>query len=239
VRFDSTGPVPELVVTARLRLPGGDTTVWEAALPAGVRNGTVQYDAGAITVPITLSDEQLFILPIAGTLVRGVLTLLLSTHSGNGSLTGEGPDYVRPAPTVFILTASGGLPTSPPLAPRYEGFSFNGSPTDDCPTEASPPGSCRHYSFTLAASGSAWAVDYHDAVTVGADTLGSASLHISNLTIAQSHAFVRASTGSEPPGSPLRFDALGSVVGGTLTLFTNYWFLDGRPLASPIVLNAE
>lgn len=236
-RFDSTGPIPVLRFTARVRLEGGDTAAWEVGIPATVQNNVIQYDFTTVTGP--LRDEEWFILPRAGTLVNGMLTLLMTTSISTGQP--DRTDYVRLDPSVFILTATGRPPPQSSLAPRYVGASFSGQPAEYCtlPT-ATLPSRCFHRSFSLTSSGSTWVAMYDELVTADVDTLGGMSLTASELTVTHPNAFVRiTSPGSDRPGLPLRFGAEGSVAGGTLTLFTTYFSFDGTPLVSPIVANAE
>jgi hypothetical protein len=236
-RFDSTGPTPELVLTARVRLHDGDTAAWRMGIPATVQNNTIHYDLSAIVGPFT--DEQLFITPRTGVSVGGVLTLLMPGFSGSG--LPDRTEYVRQDPSVFVLTATGRLPTPAPLAARYAGVWFSGLPADYCTTvTVALPSRCFHRSFRLSSSGSSWAVAYDEVVTTEGDTLGGLSLTASSLTVTHPNAFVRVSSpGPGTEGTPLRFDAQGSLVGGTLTLFTTYFSLDGSPLVSPIVASAE
>lgn len=49
----------------------------------------------------------------------------------------------------------------------------------------------------------------------------------------------RRGLGDESPSSVLHFEAKGSLVGSTLTLFPGYSFLDGSQLPSPIVSRAQ
>lgn len=127
-RFDSSGPTPEVVFTARVRLQDGDTAVWQIGISAGVRNNTIQDDFDSVVDPF--SDEQTFITPLAGTFVGGVLTLLMPTFTGSG--LPDRTEYVRQDPSVFILTATGRLPSPSPMAGRYVGVSFSGLPADYC-----------------------------------------------------------------------------------------------------------
>jgi hypothetical protein len=239
-RFDSTGPVPVLRLTARVRLQSGDTTTWQVGLPATVQHSAIQYDFTTVTEPLT--DEQVFILPPAGTLVNRVLTLLMTEYTATG--LPERTDYARKDPSVFILTANGRPPPPSSLAPHYAGVSFSGQPAEYCtvPT-ATLPSRCFHRAFSLSSSGISWMVTYDELVTAEADTLGGMSVTASDLTVFHPNAFVRVfAPGPSPPNTPgalRRFEAQGSIVGGTLTLFTAYSSLDGSPLVSPIVANAE
>ena len=236
-RFDSTGPTPKVVFTARVRLQDGDTSAWQIGIPARVQNNTLQYDFSSVVDPF--SDEQMFITPLAGTFVGGVLTLLMPTFTGSG--LPDRTEYVRQDPSVFILTATGRLPSSSPLAVHYAGVSFSGLPADYCTTATvSLPSRCFHRSFTLSSSGSSWEAAYDEVVTAEGDTVGAMSLVASNLTVTHPNTFVRvSSSGPGREGTPLRFDAQGSLVGRTLTLFPTYYTLDGTPLVSPIVASAE
>jgi hypothetical protein len=236
-RFDSTGPIPKLVFTARVRLQNGDTAAWQIGLPATVQNNTIQYDPSGFVAPFT--EEQTFITPWAGTFVAGVLTLLMPTFASS-----ELPDrteYVRQDPSVFVLTAGGRPPSPSPLSARYAGVSFSGHPADFCtPGTVDLPSRCVHQSFTLTSSGSAWTAAYDEAVTVDGDIVGGKSLTATSLSVAHPNAFIRVSSpGPGPEGTLLRFDAQGSLVGRTLTLFPIYNSLDGIPLVSPIVASAE
>jgi hypothetical protein len=237
-RFDSTGPAPLLIVTARLQVQGGDTTTWEVGYPATVQHGAIQYGVGSAE-PIALTSEQLFILPTAGTHAGGVLTLLMPTYSGSGSFSGNGLDYFRASPSVFILTPTGALLGASALSPRYAALSFAGYPPAYCSMPTAGQGSvCRDQSFTLAADAGTWTVEYRSTTTVAGDTVGGASLHAANLTIRQVYSFVQVI--SPPPGyPPLAFDAVGSLAGATLTLFPRVQFLDGTQLPSPIVMSAR
>jgi hypothetical protein len=49
----------------------------------------------------------------------------------------------------------------------------------------------------------------------------------------------RRGLGDESPSSVLHFEAKGSLVGSTLTLFPGYSFLDRSQLPSPIVSRAQ
>lgn len=82
--------------------------------------------------------------------------------------------------------------------------------------------------------------DVREVVTAAGDTVAAMSLIAPSLTVTHPNAFVRVSSaGPGTGGTPLRFDAQGSLVGRTSTLFTSYYSLDGRPLVSPIVASAE
>ncbi len=236
-RFDSTSPTPLLIVTARLQVQGGDTMTWEVGYPATVQNGAIQYGGGS-GEPIALTSEQLFILPSAGTLAGGVLTLLMPTYSGSGSFSGNGTDYFRASPSVFILTPTGAVLGASVLSPRYAGFSFAGYLPAYCfiPT-AGQDSVCRDQSFTLAADAGTWTVEYRSTTTVAGDTVAGASLHAANLTIRQVDSFVHVLPPA-PGDSPLLFEAVGSLAGATLTLFPRVEFLDGTQLPSPIVMSA-
>lgn len=236
-RFDSTGPTPLVVFIARVRLQDGDTAAWQIGLPATVQNNTLQYDASGFVAPFT--DEQTFITPLTGTFVGGVLTLLMPTFAGSG--LPDRTEYVRQDPSVFILTATGMMPSRSPLAARYAGVSFSGVPAEYCITATvAPTNSCVRRSFTFSSSGSSWVAAYDEVVTVSGDTVAGMSLTASSLTVTHPNAFVRVSApGPGQEGTPLRFDAQGSLVGGTLTLFPSYFSLDGRPLVSPIVASAQ
>ena len=108
--LDTTVPMPELVLTARVLLQDGGATTWRVSLPATVQNNTVQYDFDRFVDPLT--SEQVFIAPVAGTLVDGVLTLLMRVSSNNG--LPDRTEYARLDPSVFVLTAMGTLPTPRP-----------------------------------------------------------------------------------------------------------------------------
>jgi hypothetical protein len=236
-RFDSTGPTPELVFTARVRLQDGDTAAWQIGIPATVQNNTIQYDFSAFVAPFT--DQQTFITPLTGTFVGGVLTLLMPSFTASG--LPDRTEYVRQDPSVFVLTATGRLPSPSPLAAHYAGVSFSGLPADYCTTATvALPSRCFHRSFTLSSSGSSWVAAYDEVVTAEGDTVGAMSLTASSLTVTHPNAFVRVSSpGPGTEGTPLRFDAQGSLVRGTLTLFTTYYSFDGSRLVSPIVASAE
>jgi hypothetical protein len=235
--LDTTVPMPELVLTARVRLQDGGATTWRVSLPATVQNNTVQYDFDRFVDPLT--SEQVFIAPEAGTLVDGVLTLLMRVSSNNG--LPDRTEYARLDPSVFVLTATGTLPTPSDLAPRYTGVWFSGAPADYCtPEDPGVPSRCFHQSFTLASGGGSWAAAYDQVVTMAGVTAGQVSVTASNLTVSRQNSFVRvASPGTATPNTPLEFEAEGSLVGRTLTLFTNYRLLDGSTLVSPIVARAE
>jgi hypothetical protein len=235
-RFDSTGPIPKLVFTARVRLQDGDTA-WQIGIPATVLNNTIQYDANGLVAPFT--DEQTFILPWTGTFVAGVLTLLMPTFSSSG--LPDRTEYVRQDPSVFVLTATGRPPSPSPLAARYDGVSFSGRPADYCTTATVDlPSRCFHRSFTLTSRGSSWVAAYDEAVTADGDLVGGMSLTAASLSVAHPNAFIRVSSpGPGTEGTPLRFDAQGSLVGRTLTLFPTYYSFDGSSLVSPIVASAE
>jgi hypothetical protein len=236
-RFDSTGPTSKVVFTARVRLQDGDTAAWQVGIPATVQNNTLQYDLGAVVAPFT--DEQRFITPLTGTFVGGVLTLLMPTFTGSGLR--DRTEYVRQDPSVFVLTATGRPPNPSPLAAHYAGVSFSGLPADYCTAATvARPSLCFRRSFSLSASGSSWLAAYDEVVTAEGDTVGAMALMASSLAVTHPNAFVRVSSpGPGTEGTLLRFDAQGSLVGGTLTLFTTYYSLDGRPLVSPIVASAE
>ena len=239
-RFDSSGPMPVLRVTARVRLQGGDTAAWQIGIPATVQNNVIEYDFTTVTGPLT--DEEVFILPQAGTLVNGVLTFLMTEYTASGQP--DRTEYLRLDPSVFILTATGRPPPQSSLAPHYTGVSFSGQPAEYCtvPT-ATLPSRCFHRAFSLSSSGISWVATYDELVTAGADTLGGMSVTASDLAVDHPNAFVRVyMPGPSPPntpGTPRQFEAQGSIVGGILTLFTAYSSLDGSPLVSPIVANAE
>ena len=230
-RLDSAGSVPELVLTADVTLENGVTDTWQVRVPARIRNSTIEYDFSTVTEPFTA--EQVFVLPLAGTLADGVLTLLMPTFSSNG--LPERTEYLRLAPSVFILSITGRPPVRSALARRYTGVAFAGIPPDHCDAEV--PSRCFHRSFTLSSAGSAWTALYVDVVTVEGDTVGGKSLEASNLMLTQTNGFVRI-TDDEPPVSVLRFEARGSLTGMTLTLFPSFSFLDGSVLPSPIVARA-
>jgi hypothetical protein len=93
------------------------------------------------------------------------------------TLEGGLPDrreYVRQAPSVFILTSTGRSPTNSALASHYVGVAFAGMPVDHCNTEV--PGRCVHRTFTPSSSGSSWTALYDEVVTAEGDTLGVRSL---------------------------------------------------------------
>jgi hypothetical protein len=168
---------------------------------------------------------------LAGTFVGGVLTLLMPTLTGNG--LPDRTEYVRQDPSVFVLTATGRLPNRSPLAARYVGMSFSGLPADYCTTATvALPNRCFHRSFTLSSSGSSWVAAYDEVVTAEGDTVGAMSLIVPSLAVIHPNAFIRVSSpGTGTAGTPLRFDAQGSLVGRTLSLFTTYYSFDGSPLA--------
>ncbi len=222
VRFDSARTVPALVAAAEVTLESEDTATWEIAVPAVIRNSTIEYDFGSISEP--LSAEQVFVFPFAGTLTGDVLTLRMTTFSSSG--LPDRTEYVRQNPTVFVLTRNGRPPAPATLAGRYEGVAFAGQPVDHCTTEV--PSRCFHHGFTLARDGGAWTAAYEEIVTIEGDTVGAQSLEARNLTLTHTNGFVRI-TDAEPPMSVLHFEAEGSLVGGTLTLFP------GFALSAPIV----
>jgi hypothetical protein len=235
-RFDSAGPTSTLVFTARVRMQGDDTASWQVGIPATVQHHTIHYDFSEVVAPFT--DEQIFITPLTGTLVDGVLTLLMPTFTGSGQP--DRTEYVRQDPSVFVLTATGRSPGPSPLAGRYAGVAFSGLPADHCTTATvGVPSRCFHRSFALTSGGDVWGAAYEEIITAEGDTLGGTSLSATSLTVTHPNAFVRVSSPGPAEGAPLRFDAQGTLVGGTLTLFTSYRFLDGSPLVSPIVARAE
>jgi hypothetical protein len=231
-RFDSAGPIPALVLAAGVTLEGGDTATWQVRVPTRVRNSTIEYDFSTVAEPFTA--EQVFVLPLAGTLVDGVLTLLMATFSSNG--LPDRTEYVRQAPSVFILTTTGRPPASSALIGRYVGVAFAGMSPEHCNAEV--PSRCLHQSFTLSSDGSAWTALYDEVVTAEADTLGGRSLEARNLMLTRTNGLVRI-TDDEPSGSVLHFEAKGWLVGSTLTLFPSFSFLNGSRLPSPIVSRAQ
>lgn len=227
VRFDSTGPVPTLVVTARV-LQDGDTATWQAGVPATIQNSTIQYDFSMVTGPFT--EQQAFVLPSAGTLVDGVLTLRMANSFSTGQP--DRTEYFRLHPTVFILTPSGRPPGMAPLARRYTAFGFAGQPTDYCSVSTPDlPSRCFHTSFTLSSTGSSGVIEYESAVRWQTDTAGALYQSEASVTVAHPNAYVRV-VSLETPSLyvPRAFEAEGSLVGDVLTLFTNT-----EHLSSPIV----
>ncbi len=231
-QLDSAGSIPELVLAADVTLEDGVTDTWQVRVPARIRNSTIEYDFSTVTEPFTA--EELFILPLAGTLVDGALTLRMPTFGSSG--LPDRTEYLRLEPSVFILTISGRPPVSPAPAGRYVGTAFAGLEPDHCDTEV--PSRCFHRSFTLSSAGGAWAALYDDVVIVEGDTVGGRSLEATNLMLTQANGFVHI-TDDEPPSSVLRFEARGSLIGATLTLFPTFSFLDGSVLPSPIVARAQ
>jgi hypothetical protein len=231
VRFDSTGPVPALVVTARV-LQNGDTATWQARVPATVQNSTIQYDFSTVTEPFT--DQEAFVLPWAGTLVDGVLTLRMASSYSSGQP--DRTEYFRLHPTVFVLTPTGRLPRVTPLAQHYTAFAFAGLPTDYC-SESTPelPSRCFHTSFTLMSTGGSGTVAYEAAVRWQTDTAGALYQSTVGVAVTHSNTYVRVVSPETPPlHVPLAFEAEGSLVGDVLTLFTYT-----EHFSSPIVARAE
>ena len=222
-RLDSAGPIPELVLAAEVVREGGITDTWAVRVPTRIRNSTIEYDFTTVTEPFTA--EQVFILPLGGTLANGVLTLLMPTFSSSG--LPDRTEYLRPAPSIFVLTITGRPPASPALAGRYVGDAFAGTPAEQCDTEV--PSRCFHRTFTLSSAGQAWMALYDEVVTAGQDTLGGRSLEAGNLRLTRTNGFVRI-TDDEPPISVLHFEAKGALAGSTLTLFPTFSFLDGGVL---------
>jgi hypothetical protein len=231
VRFDSTGPAPTLVTTARV-VQDGEAATWQVAVPTTIRNNTIQYDFGTVAAPLTA--QQVFVLPWAGTVVDGVLTLRMA----NAFSTGEPDrtDYFRLHPTVFILTPSGQPPRVTRPARRYTGFAFDGLPTDYC-TEDAPglPARCFHTSFSLTATADSGTVDYQSAVRWQTDTLASQFESRARVRVAHTNAYVQLVSPDTPSVLvPRAFEAEGSVIGDVLTLF-----IRTEGYASPIVARAE
>ena len=231
-RLDSAGPIPELVLAAEVTLEGGITDTWQVRVPTRIRNSTIEYDFTTVTEPFTA--EEVFVLPLGGTLADGVLTLLMPTFSNSG--LPDRTEYLRLAPSIFILTLTGRPPASPALAGRYVGVAFAGMESGHC--DAQVPSRCLYRSFTLSSAGSAWAMLYDEVVTAEGDTLGGKSLQAESLMLTRTNGFVRI-TDDEPPISVLHFEARGSLAGSTLTLFPSFSFLDGSVLPSPIVARAQ
>ena len=232
VRFDSAGPLPTLVATARV-VQDGEAAIWEIAVPATIRNHTIQYDFSTVTGPMT--EQQAFVLPRAGTLTDGVLTLRMTNFSATPQ--SDGFDYWRSHPSVFILTPSGQPPRLARLARRYTGFAFDGQPTDYC-TEDGPglPSRCFHTSFTLSSAGDTGTVRYESRVRWHTDTALAGSYE-SRVSVLVDHpgAYVRVVSPDTPSVYvPRAFEAEGSVVGDVLTLFIN-----SGGYTSPIVAGAE
>jgi len=230
-RFDSAGPVPTLVVTARV-VQDGDTGTWQVGVPATIQNSTIQYDFSTVTGPFT--DQQAFVLPWAGTLVDGVLTLRMASSFNSGQP--DRTEYFRLHPTVFILTPAGRRPRLTPLARRYTAFAFAGLPTDYC-SEGTPdlPSRCFHTSFTLSNTGSSALVEYEAAVRWQTDTAGDRYQAKASVMVAHRNTYVRVVSPETPSlYVPRAFEAEGSLVGDVLTLFTY-----SEHFSSPIVARAE
>jgi hypothetical protein len=235
-RFDSTGAVPTLVLSAQVRLESGETATWEIGIPTRVRNNVIEYDFSTVTAPLT--PEQLFILPRAGTVVSGVLTLLMPTFASSGQP--DRTEYFRQDPSVLLLTPTGRPPGPSTLAGRYTGVSFAGFTGEQCATPSiDQPNTCIHRSFTLTSGGGSWLAAYDQVVTAEGDTVGGLSVTAGNLTVVvHPSSFVRVAS-PETEGPHLRFDAEGSLVSGTLTLFIASTLFDGTPVISPIVARAR
>lgn len=233
VRFDSAGPVPTLVATARV-VQDGEAATWQVAVPATISNNTIQYDFTTVTGPF--SARQWFVLPWAGTLVDGVLTLRMANYSPSSGEP-DRTDYSRPHPTIFILTPTGQPPRVTRPARRYTGFGFDGQPTDYC-TEDTPglPGRCFHTSFTLSTTADSGIVEYTSEIRWKADSsLAYQFTSTVHVGVARANAYVRVVSPDTPSiYVPRAFEAEGSVVGDVLTLF-----ISGGSYATQIVARAE
>jgi hypothetical protein len=247
--FDSSGASPALVLRAAVLSQSGDTSTWQLRMATTVKNGVIVMTPGPDY--LSLKAEQTFLLPVAGTLVDGVLTLQMPDYGydmeGGGN---SGPVYGRPRRTMFMLTASGAMPPTTAVAPNYAAVAFAEFPASWCDEgTATVPGFCTDQAFTLTRSGSTWSIDYQRYYwrVVRTDTLGASSLHIDSLPLVQRGPYVALGKPLPPIPPPsaggfpyyINFSATGSVVGTTLTLFPLYESSFGTNLPNPVILKVQ